>query len=174
MHGPISIATLRRLLTLIVVGALALTACSDPEPLAGIDLPPAAVPDEVELGGWAVSFSLEFEPGFWQEGSHVYIMALVCEPLGDPLSTQPVFLEANSSQEVFDETIYVRLVGLSHLVLGPKTLNSINPQQKTKAILTSIGASATAAQEAFDTCQGAILIDGADPRPMSPEEPFRP
>lgn len=165
---------LRRLFTLIAVGALLLAACSDPEPLAGIDLPPAEVPEEVELGGWAISFAREFEPGFWTEGSHVYILALVCPALGDPLRTQPIFLEADGAQETLNEMIYVRLVGLSHLVLGPKTVNSINPRQKTTAVLTSIGASANAAREAFETCQGAILIDGQDPLPLAPGEPFQP
>ena len=151
-----------------------LSACSEPEPLAGIDLPPASIPDQVELGGWAVSFSREFEPGFWEEGEHIYVLALVCDALGDPLSTQPVFLESNGAQQIFDQTIYVRLVGLSHGTLGPKTLNSINPQQHTTAVLTSIGASANAAREAFETCRGAILIDGGDPLPLTPEPPFMP
>lgn len=165
---------MRRLPTVIVAAVLVLSACAEEEPLRGIDLPPASVPEQVELGGWAVSFSREFDPGFWTEGEHIYVLALVCEPLGDPLSTQPVFLESSSAQQIFPQTIFVRLVGLSHGTLGPKTLNAINPLQPTKAVLTSIGADAHSAREAVETCQGAILIDGNDPLPLTPEEPFMP
>lgn len=166
--------TLPRLLILIPAVALALAACSDPEPLAGIDLPPAEVPEDLEGGGWAITFTRDFEPGFWSEGSHAYTMALVCDPLLDqPMRASPVFIEVTPSQQVIDDTVYLRIVGLSHLLLGPRTLDSINPEQRTKAALTVLGTSASAAQEAFATCTGAFFADSDEPLPMTPEEPFR-
>lgn len=152
---------------------LALTACSSPEPLAGIDLPPAVTPANIEGGGWAITFSREFDPGYWQAGQHIYTMALVCDAiLDEPMRTSPVFLESSPDQEIIGQPVYLRLVGLSHLLLGPKTLNAINPQQATKAALTVIGVDADAARRAFDTCTGAFYADGGDPIAMTPEEPF--
>lgn len=165
---------MQRVFAFLAVLALLGSACSGPEPLAGIDLPPAELPEDLEVGGWAITFTRDFEPGFWSEGAHSYTMALVCEPiLDDPMRASPVFLEVTSSQQVFDEKVYLRIVGLSHLLLGPRTLNSINPQQPATAALTVLGVSASGAREAFETCTGAFFPDDGDPLPMTPEEPFR-
>lgn len=165
---------MRRLTALALAGALALGACSTQEPLAGIDLPPASLPVDFEGGGWAITFTRDFPPGFWTEGSHVYTMALVCDPILDqPMRTDPVFLDASSSEEVSAEPVYVRLVGLSHLLLGPRTLNAINPAQPTTAALTVLGISSDGAQKARSSCAGAFFADGGDPMPLLPQEPFR-
>jgi hypothetical protein len=53
-----------RISFLVIVVALGVTACSSEEPLAGIDLPPAAVPDNIASRAWAVLFIHDSEQPF--------------------------------------------------------------------------------------------------------------
>ena len=80
--------------------------------------------------------------------------------------------ETNS--DVFDQQIYLRVVGLSHDLMGPQTLTSIDAAQATTAALTIIGVSESAANEAAQSCAGAIFYDDEEPLPLLPQPPFRP
>lgn len=163
----------RRIGLLIAVLAVVTAGCSSDEPLQGIDLPPASLPD-IEPGAWAVLFTHDFPPGAWEQGAHAYELALACDPiLDEPLRTSTVnFLV--SPAEVFDQEIYLRLVGLSHDLIGPQTLTSIDPLQSTTAALTIIGVSENAAGQAAQSCAGAIFFDDEEPLPLLPQLPFRP
>ncbi len=160
----------------VVVGALVLAACSSAPRLEGIDLPPAQVPDEIEPDAWAITFTREFQPGFWGEGTHGYELALACDQiLDEPMRTSPVVFDvAAAVGDPFPEPIYLRVVGLSHFLLGPQTLNAISPAQPTTAALTIIGVSEEDAASAEETCVGAIFYDGLQPEPLFPTSPFRP
>lgn len=141
--------------------------------MEGIDLPRAAVPDDIG-DTWAVMFIHEFPPGSWDEGGHAYELALACDVIMDePTRSQPVQFTVGPA-EVFDQTIYLRMVGLSHDLMGPPTLGAIDPVQPTTAALTIIGASEANAAEAAQTCVGAIFYDDAEPLPLRPQPPFRP
>ncbi len=154
---------------------LVVAACSGEEPLQGIDLPPAEVPDEIEPEAWAVTFTHEFEPGSWSEGTHVYSLALACDAiLDEPTRTDPLSFDVTSPEQVFEQPIYLRVVGLSHSVMGPQTLTTIDPQQPTTAALTIIGVPEADAIEATETCAGAIFFDEEEPLPLIPQAPFRP
>ena len=164
----------RRISFLIAVIALGMTACSSEEPLEGIDLPPAAVPDNSASGAWAVLFTHDFPSGAWDQGAHAYELALACDPiLDEPLRTGTIAFIVSPS-EVFDQQVYLRVVGLSHDLTGPQTLTSIDPGQATTAALTIIGVSENAAGEAAQSCAGAIYFDDEEPLPLLAHEPFRP
>lgn len=158
----------------VVFLALVVTSCSSEEPLRGIDLPPASVPDSIVSGAWAVRFTHDFPAGAWQEGSHVYALALACDAiLDEPMRTDPIdFVVAPG--EVLDQEVYLRVVGLSHDTTGPPTVGGIDPQQSTTAALTIVGVSEDAATKAAESCAGAIFFDSADPLPLMPEPPFQP
>ena len=166
---------LKRTTLLLGVVALAAAGCSSPEPLDGIDLPPAAVPETIEPSSWAVTFSHDFAPGTWSEGTHAYELALACEAiLDEPTRTQPLAFDVLSPTELFDQPIYLRVVGLSHFLMGPQTVFTIDPKQPTKAALTIIGVSEADAIEATQSCAGAVFYDGLDPLPLVPQPPFQP
>ena len=166
---------MKRTALLLAVVALAAAGCSSQEPLEGIDLPPASVPEAIEPSSWAVTFSHDFAPGTWSEGTHAYELALACEAiLDEPTRTQPLFFDVLSRTEVFDQPIYLRVVGLSHFLMAPQTLITIDPEQPTKAALTIIGVSEVDAIQATQSCAGAVFYDGLDPVPLVPQQPFRP
>lgn len=162
----------RRIAPVVALVALVAVSCSSQEPLQGIDLPPASVPDSIVSGAWAVRFTHEFPPGAWEEGNHVYALALACDVvLDEPVRTEPIdFVVAPG--ELLDQ-VYLRVVGLSHDTTGPPSVGGIDPQQSTTAALTIVGVSEEAATEA-QSCAGAIFYDDEDPLPLMPEPPFRP
>lgn len=162
-----------RRIALVAVVAFVAASCSSEEPLQGIDLPPASVPDSIVAGAWAVRFTHAFPPGAWEEGAHVYSLALACDAvLDEPMRTDPIdFLVAPG--EVIDQ-VYLRIVGLSHDTAGPQSVGSIDPSQATTAALTIVGVSEDAAAEAARSCAGAIFYDDAEPLPLIAEAPFRP
>jgi hypothetical protein len=165
----------RRIIGAVVVGAFMVAACSGAEPLEGIDLPPASVPESIEPDSWAVTFTREFLPGFWLEGTHGYELALACDVILDqPMRTGPHVFDVAESVPTFPEPIYLRIVGPSHLLMGPQTLNTLNPAQATTAALTILGVSEEDAKTAVESCIGAIFYDGGEPEPMFPSSPFRP
>lgn len=153
--------------------ALLGAACSSEEPLEGIDLPPAAVPDDVGET-WAVLFTHEFAPGSWEQGGHTYELALACDVIVDePVRSQPIQFTV-APADLIDHPVYLRIVGLSVDLMGPPNVGLIDLQQPTTAALTIIGASESDAKEAAQTCAGAIFYDDAEPLPLSPQPAFRP
>jgi hypothetical protein len=166
---------LKRIIVVLAVAALGLVACSSPEPLEGIDLPPASVADEIQPEAWAVTFTHDFPAGAWPEGTHFYELALACDPiLDEPTRTASQAFDVVSPSPTFDQPIYLRIVGLSHFLMGPQTLFAIDPQQPTTAALTIIGVSEADALAANESCAGAVFYDGEDPLPLFPHPPFRP
>jgi hypothetical protein len=157
---------------LVVLTVLA-AACSPPEPLAGIDLPPASLPDQYETALWAISFSHDFEPGFWEEGTHTYNLNLTCPAALDaPLETRDLSFIANPRTQVLDGRAYLRLVGLADSPTGPRNLVSISTEQPTTAILTIIGVPEDAAHDATD-CTGEVQFDRFGKASLLPGQPFR-
>lgn len=157
---------LRALLVVVV-------ACSQAPPLEGIDLPPASLPDALEESIWAIAFSHEFEPGFWEEGPHAYSLHLQCEPAMDqPLDTEELPFVSDPGAPMFTTPVYLRLGGLARSQFAPPSLNTIHPDQPTKAIVTVIGV-AEQDIEAASECAGEIRYD-AETAVLSPEEPVKP
>lgn len=162
-----------RRFTLLIAIALLLAACSSEEPLEGIDLPPAAVPDDVGET-WAVLFTHDFAPGSWDQGDHAYELALACDVIVDePVRSQPLTFTV-APADLIDQPVYLRIVGLSVDLMGPPNVGMIDPRQPTTAALTIIGASEADAKEAAQTCAGAIFYDDAEPLPLFPQPAFRP
>lgn len=154
---------------------IAVTACSEPPPpLAGIDLPPASLPDEVSQSGWSVAFVHEFGEDFWGEGEHVYQLALECPPImGEPLATPPIFFEVERLALPIDH-VFLRLGGISDSRLGPLNVSAFNPRQATTAVVSIIGVTESAAKAAFDDCVGQVTWDLSGSGELVPLEPFKP
>lgn len=150
------------------------TACSSPEPLAGVDLPPASMPEDFEVTPWAIAFSHDFEPGFWDEGTHTYSLSLVCPAaLTEPLAVPGLSFVADPRAQVLAGPAYLRLVGLSTSKIGPRNLGTISTAQPTTAIVTLIGIAEDAAREATD-CEGTVSFDRSGSASLLPGQPFRP
>ena len=161
---------MRRILIVLLLGV---AACSQAPPLEGIDLPPASLPDTLEESIWAIAFSHEYEPGFWEEGAHSYSLHLECEPAMDqPLETEELPFVSDPGAPVFATPVYLRLAGLARSQFAPPSLTTIHPDQPTKAIVTVIGV-AEEDIEAASECAGEIRYDTAT-AVLSPEEPVKP
>lgn len=72
-----------RLLVASLCAITCIVGCSEPEPLAGIDLPPASLPEVFEPKLWTVTFRHVFDAGFWSPGHHVYSLHLDCPEAGE-------------------------------------------------------------------------------------------
>lgn len=154
---------------------LALVACAEPlPPLEGIDLPPASLPDKIEPAGWSLAFSHEFGAEFWDEGEHVYQLALDC-PLvqGQPLQTPPIFFEVSPLNLQVDH-VYLRLSGPADSRLGPPNVGAFNPEQATTALITVVGITESQALEAMRSCEGQVTWDTTGVAPLIPTEVFEP
>lgn len=159
---------------LLTIGLILLTACAAPEPLRGVDLPPASLPDEIDPDQWAVGFSHDFGPGFWSEGPHVYRLVLDCpEVVDEPVQTDISFFSVRSDAPAFDDEVYLRAAGLSTSPLGPIDVNLVNDGQETTALLTVIGLTQDQVDLAAD-CEGEVEFDDGQAEPMLPGDPFRP
>lgn len=163
-----------RIRTLILAALLLVAGCTAAEPLEGIDLPPASVPDEIDPDQWAVTFSHAFGPGFWAEGPHVYRLALDCpDAIEEKVLTGINFFGAGSDVPPNEGTVYLRPAGLSTTPLGAINVQSVSTEQETTALLTVIGLTRARA-EAATACSGEVEFDDGQSEPLEPGEPFRP
>jgi hypothetical protein len=158
--------------------ALALTAilaaCAPPEPLQGIDLPPAQLPDVYEPEVWAVTFSHEFEPESWEPGSHTYRLTLDCpSATSQTVDTEQIAFTVNRLTPPLDTPVYMRLVGLSTSLTGPRDVINLGAEQVTVGAVTLLGLDAAQA-EAAQLCEGAIEVDGDRSAALAPSAAARP
>lgn len=160
---------------IIAVGAALLAlGCSEPEPLAGIDLPPASLPDEYEPELWTVTFSHGFEAGFWPPGHHVYRLHLDCPDAGAELvDTEPIGFTVNEVTPAVGDDIYLRLVGLSTSLTGPRNVINVGTEQTTVAAVTLLGLDSAGASAA-QNCSGSIEFDAGQRAELAPSSPVRP
>lgn len=159
--------------SILVAGLILVAACAQ-EPLRGIDLPPASLPDEIDAEQWAIAFSHEFGRDFWAEGPHVYQMLLDCPAANDaPVDGEFMAFGATGEAPPVDGRVYLRLSGLSTSTLGAPDVQFINPEQETTAILTVVGISADQVEAATE-CVGEFQYDDGQSAPLEPNEPFRP
>jgi len=158
----------------LVTGLLMLAACSQPEPLRGIDLPPASLPDEIDSAQWAVAFSHEFGPAFWGEGPHVYQLVLDCPAIDEAnVESELLFFGAGGDYPTLDTRVHLRLSGLSTTTMGQPDVSSISIEQETAATLTVVGLSEDEVKASED-CAGEVRWDDGQSAAMLPNEPFRP
>lgn len=163
-----------RIRILILAVPLLVAGCTVAEPLEGIDLPPASVPDEIDPDQWAVAFSHAFGPGFWAEGPHVYRLSLDCpDAIDEKVLTGINFFAAGPDVSTTEGTVYLRPAGLSTTPLGAANVQSVSTGQETTALLTVIGLTRERARAAT-TCSGEVEFDDGQSEPLEPGEPFRP
>lgn len=153
---------------LIVVLALLTAACGSG--VAGLEEAPR--PETFEGGPWAVDFTLDLEPGFWEVGRHRYQIWLECEPLGPRQWSQHNF-EADQDSEIIEDDLYVRLYGLSVHKTGPTGIKQINSDQPTIALVTVLGLTHEMAAEASEDCVGELRLEGGRVFEMPAGSPFR-
>ncbi|MDX1467956.1 MAG: hypothetical protein R3258_01300 [Acidimicrobiia bacterium] len=154
---------------------LVVFACAEPlAPLEGVDLPPASLPDQIEQGGWSVAFIHEFGEGFWEEGDHVYQLALACPEIeAAPINTPPIFFEVGPLNLPVDH-VYLRVGGPADSRLGPPNVGAFNPQQTTTAVITVLGITESQAQRATESCSGTVTWDLTGSAELLPLEIFQP
>ncbi len=153
---------------------LLVVACSQPEPLEGIDLPPASIPDDIDSAQWALPFSHDFGPGFWEEGPHAYQLFLDCPALEEgQTESEVVFFAASEDLPTFDDPVRLRLAGLSSTTMGPPDLRLVSTDQDTMALITAVGLSEEQVDAARE-CEGEVFWDEGQSAPLLAQEPFRP
>lgn len=158
--------------SLLAVGLLVVAACA--QPLEGVDLPPASLPDEIDSAQWAMPYSHEFGPGFWSQGPHVYQLLFDCPEVGEEeVKSELIFFAAGSEYPTLDQQVHLRLQGLATTTMGPPDLQFVSTDQETTALLTVVGLS-DAQVEAAAECAGEIQWDDGQSAPLQPTEPFRP
>ena len=132
------------------------------------------MPEDFEVTPWAIAFAHDFEPGFWDEGSHTYTLSLVCSAaLTEPLVAPGLRFVADPRAQILAGPAYLRLVGLSTSKTGPRNLETISTAQRTTAIVTLIGIAEDAAREAT-ACEGTVSFDSSGSESLLPGQPFRP
>ncbi len=163
-----------RMRLILVIGLFLAGACSQPVPLEGIDLPPASIPDDLDPAQWAVAFSHDFGPGFWDEGPHAYQLFLECPEVEQAqVDSEVVLFAAGSDFPTYDEPVHLRIAGLSTTAMGPSDVSFVNPEQTTIALVTVVGLS-QAEVDAVAGCAGEVFWDEGSSAPLQPGEPFRP
>lgn len=163
-----------RMRILLTLAMLALPACAAAQPLQGVDLPPASLPDQIDRAEWAVAFSHEFGPGFWSEGPHVYQLAFECPAIGEEeVRGELIAFAAGTDFPTLDQRVHLRLQGLSTTILGPPNVQFVSTEQDTAALLTVVGLSDSEVAAAGE-CVGEVQWDDGRSAPLRPKEPFRP
>jgi len=153
---------------LVVIIALLTAACGSE--VAGLDEAPR--PESFEVGPWAVEFSLDLEPGFWDVGPQRYQIWLECEPLGPRQWSQHNF-EADEDSGIIEHDVYVRLYGLSVHKTGPTGIKHINTEQPTIALVTVLGLAQDTAIEAAEECVAELRLEDGRVFEIPPRAPFR-
>ncbi|MFP4552242.1 MAG: hypothetical protein ACLFRT_00165 [Actinomycetota bacterium] len=157
----------------LAVGLL-LAGCAAQPSLEGVDLPPASIPDDLDPAQWAVAFSHDFGPGFWDEGPHAYQLFLDCPDAEEAqVESEVVLFAANPDSPTFDAPVHLRVGGLSTTPLGSSDVRFVNPEQKTIALVTVVGLSREEV-DAVSRCTGEVFWDEGSSAPLRPGEPFRP
>lgn len=158
----------------LATGLLILVACSQPEPLQGIDLPPASLPEEIDAAQWAVAFSHEFGPGFWEEGPHAYQLFLDCPDVEQArVQSEVILFAAGPDIPTFDDPVRLRLAGLATTTMGSSDVRFVSTEQDTTALITVVGLSEEQVNAAGD-CEGVVFWDEGESAPLQPNPPFRP
>ncbi len=162
-----------RHLLLLGLGIL-LAACAGQ---AATPLPTAVPPSGPTGGDWAIGFVYEFPPSFWTEGEHRYAMVMSCPFIGpDPVEVGWNVFTVDANAPLAQSTVYLRAEGLTTEVFNPAypAGQTINPAQRTTALLYAVGLSEEAVETAPETCEVLVLWDSAPVQPMTVQEPFRP
>lgn len=159
---------------LLAAGLLLVGACTKTEPLEGIDLPPASIPDNIDPANWAVAFSHDFGPGFWEEGPHAYQLFLDCDHVGEAQTESEVILFAAAPDvPSFDDPVRLRIGGLSTTAMGSADVRLVSTGQHTIALVTVVGLGEDEA-EAASQCTGEVYWDAGESALLQPGDPFRP
>jgi len=158
--------------SLLAAGLFLVAACA--QPLQGVDLPLASLPEDIDSAQWAMPFFHEFGPGFWPQGPHVYQLLFDCPGVGEEdVKSELIFFAAGSDFPTIDDEVHLRLQGISTTTMGPPDLQFVSTDQETTALLTVVGLS-DAQVEAAAECAGEIQWDDGQSAPLQPGEPFRP
>jgi hypothetical protein len=158
-----------------VTCCLVLGSCAtEPVELQGIDFPPASTPESLPQVTWAVPFVAAFPAGHWSEGKHSYSIELKCPPLATEVATPALTFDVSRFVTLLDVPLYLRLGGLSTSATGAIDAGVMHPDQVTQAIVTVLGVTREAADQAVAECSGSLLADGGDPVPMVPGTLYRP
>lgn len=153
-----------------LVSIVALLAVGCAAGVAGVEEAPR--PESFEGGPWAIDFTLDLEPGFWEVGHHRYQIWLECEVLGPRQWSQHNF-EADNESEIIEGDLYVRLYGLSVHKTGPTGIKQINTDQPTIALVTVLGLEHATATEASEECVAELRREDGRVFEMPPGAPFR-
>lgn len=163
-----------RMRLILVIGLFFVGACAQSERLEGVDLPPASIPDDLDPAQWAVAFSHDFGPGFWDEGPHAYQLFLDCPEVEQArVDSEVVLFAAGPDVPTYDEPVHLRIAGLSTTAMGPSDVSLVNPEQTTIALVTVVGLS-QAEVDAVSRCAGEVFWDEGSSAPLQPGKPFRP
>lgn len=142
---------------------------------------PTAVPpagDGAGIGSWAVSFTYEFPEAFWPAGVHRYAYNVQCPPeiTAVQLSGEWRQFLVSPDTVISSEPVYLRLNGFSVDPFMPIYLpdDSINPMQDTTAMVTLLGLSEEAAEQAGEACTVMIAWDNFQPQQLTALEPHKP
>ena len=142
--------------------------------LAGSDLPLADQPDTVEQDTWGLPFMVELPPGYWAVGAHRYRFVVKCPALVTEVESIPVEFRVTTLTGTLDQTVFIRLMGLSDGIMMPANVGAIHPDQATTAVVTFLGLSQATIDEASESCAGVMEFDGDQTEPLLPGEPFHP
>lgn len=151
---------------------LLIVGCS--QPLEGVDLPPASLPDDIGATQWAIAFAHDFGPGFWEEGPHAYQLTLDCPEAGEVEAESRVIpFAAGPDFPTFDDPVRLRIAGLSTTDMGGSDVTLVSTDQHTIALITAVGLSEDQVNAAA-RCTGQVFWDDGKSASMEPRTPFRP
>lgn len=163
----------------VALFGILLSACGGGEPTQTFLLPTAVAPinsgEEAQSGDWAVSFSREFPPGFWEEGEHRYGFMYDCPILfGQQQGTDWIFFEVTEESSPLNQPVYLRPNWLSTDVIGGVGVGAIHPDQPTIAMISIVGLSEAAANASMSGCDIIFGYDNGVPVQLTSGSPFRP